>query len=247
MIRQIYDGSCLRLSEDYYSLKTLAALNAYGTGYGFCRFYSAGSGNILLYNSSAVLSGEMTDTEETGDFLKINSPDSAECPPSAAALLAEKGFLADEYEFKRRLLFKLIPQKAFDNERFKENTDDPVSLDKMYAVLKNCFGDFQYDLWYADMSHRIRHKVSKAFMCGGSTCAAMDFCIGKKAYISAVGTLPEERGKGLGSGLLKHIAAELELSGAEGFLWCFEELEEFYSHIGFRQIGEDIILLKKEK
>ncbi len=247
MIRRIYDGSRLRLAEDYYSLKTIAALRAYGTDYDFCRFYSSGGGNILLYNSSAVLSGEMTDPEETADFIKINSPDSAECPPPAAALLAEKGSLADEYEFKRRLLFKLIPQRDFDDERFKGIADVPVSLDRMYSVLKSCFGDFPYDLWYADMSHRIRHKVSRAFMCGDGACAAMDFCIGKKAYISAVGTLPEERGKGLGSGLLKRIAAELEAGGAEGFLWCFEDLEGFYSHIGFRQTGEDIILLKKEK
>ena len=251
MIKRAYERSELRLGKDYYSLKTLAALNAYGMDYSFCRFYSVeeglASGCAMLYNSAAVLSGQLINEEELADFIRINSPDTVECPRYTGSHLSAEGYIfPDEYEPKRRLLFSMLPDKDFDEKSFKKGLDDPVSLHQMFIILNSCFGNFQYDLWYADMSHRIRHEVSRAFTYKSSTCAAIDFCLEGRAYISAVGTLPGARGKGQCGGLLKHIAALLSRNGIEGYLWCFEDMEKFYSGLGFKLIDDDIILIKRD-
>ena len=140
----------------------------------------------------------------------------------------------------------MVPDKDFDEKEFVKGIDKPVSLQQMFIILNSSFQGLQYDLWYADMSHRIRHEVSRAFTYKSASCANIEFCLNGKAYISSVATLPAARGHGGASGLLKHIAAMLSRYKIEGYLWCYEELADFYTKLGFKLTDDDIILIKKD-
>ena len=78
------------------------------------------------------------------------------------------------------------------------------------------------------------------------TTVQMRAMVNGKAYISSVATLPAARGHGGASGLLKHIAAMLSRYKIEGYLWCYEELADFYTKLGFKLTDDDIILIKKD-
>ncbi|MGN1102624.1 MAG: hypothetical protein ACI4RG_10565, partial [Huintestinicola sp.] len=160
MIRLISDSSELVLDKSYYSGRINAACKAYGTGYDFCRLYRFDKGSALIYNSSAVISGECEDTDELQSFIMINSPDTIECPPD----LSDKLILKN-YEKKHRTLFERRDIQQ------SENSSEAATLMKMYEIVKASFGETEFDMWYADMSHRIRHGVSKAYMYKNAACA----------------------------------------------------------------------------
>ncbi|MCI7767462.1 MAG: GNAT family N-acetyltransferase [Oscillospiraceae bacterium] len=233
MIRLISEPSELILDESYYSGRIHAACEAYGTGYDFCRLYRLDSGCGLIYNSSCVLSGNCDDPEEISEFIMINSPDMLECPVSLGNGLDLPG-----YEKRRRILFERRVRPEIDA------VPEEARLMDMLGIVKDAFGETEPDLWYADMSHRIRHGVSRAFMCHGVSCACVDFVYHGAAYISQVATVSCERGKGYAKALLEMISLELIEKGIVPRLWAYDELAGFYRKAGFLPIDEDIIYFK---
>ena len=230
MIRLISDPSELVLDKSYYSGRIKAACRAYGTGYDFCRLYRFDKGSALIYNSSAVISGECDDISELQSFVMINSPETVECPPPIAEKLTLRG-----YEKKHRTLFerKTVPQT--------ENFPETALLMKMYEIIKASFGETELDMWYADMSHRIRHGVSKAYMYKNAACACVDFIYEGAAYISQVAVMPDQRGNGYGREILETISCELLSSGTFPRLWAYDDVIGFYSRAGFAAACEDFI------
>ncbi|MGN1100622.1 MAG: GNAT family N-acetyltransferase, partial [Huintestinicola sp.] len=110
---------------------------------------------------------------------------------------------------------------------------------------KASFGETEFDMWYADMSHRIRHGVSKAYMHKNAACACTDFIYEGAAYISQVAVMPDERGKGYGRELLDMISCELLNAGTVPRLWAYDDVMGFYRSIGFSETDEDYIYLKR--
>ena len=236
MIRLISAPSELVLDKSCYSGRIEAACKAYGTGYDFCRLYSFDKGSALIYNSSAVISGECEDTDELQSFIMINSPETIECPPDLAEKLTLRG-----YEKKHRTLFELkaAPQT--------EKSPETATLMKMYEIVKASFGETEFDMWYADMSHRIRHGVSKAYMYKNAACACVDFIYEGAAYISQVAVMPEQRGNGYGRKMMETISGELLRSGTVPRLWAYDDVIGFYRSIGFSEIEDDYIYIKRKK
>ncbi|MBQ5333751.1 MAG: GNAT family N-acetyltransferase [Oscillospiraceae bacterium] len=236
MIRLISRPSELFLDGSYFSGRINAACDAYGTGYDFCRLYRFGKGSGLIYNSSCVLCGDCDDSEEISDFIMINSPETVECPPS----FGERLYLPS-FEGRRRILFerRILPDD--------DDIPEAASLMDMYDIVRDAFGNMEFDLWYADMSHRIRHGVSRAFMYHGVSCACVDFVYEGAAYISQVATLSDERGKGYAGKLLDMISRMLLNEGNIPRLWAFEELEGFYRKAGFVPIAEDCFYININK
>ena len=234
MIKLISDPAGLVLDKSYYSGRIEAACRAYGTGYDFCRLYSFDKGSALIYNSSVVISGECDDLTELQSFVMINSPETLECPPN----IAEKLTL-DGYEKCRRTLFERcdIPKT--------EKAPEKANLMKMYEIVKASFGETELDLWYADMSHRIRHEVSRSYIYKNAACACVDFIYEGAAYISQVAVLHDQRGNGYGRELLDMISCELLNAGTVPRLWAYDDVIGFYHSIGFLETDEDFIYIKK--
>lgn len=123
-----------------------------------------------------------------------------------------------------------------------DNIDFNPTIREIYSVLERCRGEgFEipdFDSFYPDMSHRVRHNLSRvlAYRLEGQaiaccmTSAETDNC----AIISGVACLPEYRGKGYASKLVAKIAETL--GDRDIFVFCREELVGFYSRLGFSNI-----------
>lgn len=230
MIQLISDPAELMPDQSYYSGRIKAACDAYGTGYDFCRLYRSENGSLLIYNSSAVISGVWEDIGELCSFIMINSPETVECPPDVGERLALDGYTA----YHRTLFEKKASPSA---EKYAKT----VSLMRMYDIVKEAFGISEFDLWYADMSHRIRHNVSRAYMCDNVSCACVDFVYEGYGYISQVAVSCGHRGKGYGRKITDIVSGELAGMGAVSRLWAYDDVYDFYRRLGFEPAGYDYI------
>ena len=246
MIKKSFDKFELMLQQDYYGLKTLSYIKAYGMGYDFLRFYAVqeglATGSVMLFNRSAVIGGSLLDFDELSDFIQMSSPLTVECPTAGAERLELTGYSA-----VKRTLFNMCPDPDFKENEVVERLETPPSLEAVFKVLEQSFPKIEFDLWYTDTSHRIRHGVSRLFLYDNCSCAAIDFALEGKAFISGVATLPEERGRGRAGDLLRYIAALLKRNGFEGYLWATDETADFYRKLGFSAVDEDYMFVSDEE
>jgi GNAT superfamily N-acetyltransferase len=234
VITRINGSNTVSVSDSYYGRKIASYLKAYGADYDFCQFYRLDSGTVMVYNSSAVIDCSAKD-EELDSFINMLYPVSVEI--SNAEIIS----LPDEYERKKRILFKLCKGVTDINfSDLKVNT----SLDDIYAILKESFGITEYHAWYADISHRIRHSIAKTFIYEDKATATMQFCEDGFAFFSHIASAEKYRGRGYARKLLYCIAEELEKNNISGYLFALEHRVSFYREIGFSPISEDILFEK---
>lgn len=205
--------------------KIRALLQAYGTGYDFCRFYSA-EGLIIarFYNEFVICTFGNADIEELCEFLSFSGFSKLFCSEVAGKLLSEK------LKLNRNMLnlMRFSGNLCEAPEKISE-----LSLSEAYGILKASF-EIDYEPWYLDMSHRIRHGVSKFYGYNGSVlCVQHNLC--GEALLSQIATVPEMRNKGDASGLITAVCRKL--SKREIFLLCEDKLVKFYNKIGFEKCG----------
>lgn len=216
--------------------KIRALLLCYGLKYDFCRFYvgefHAGCAFLGELNGSFVLSdcGEC-DFEEFADFFAFGGYGEIFCSDMAGERLAER--------------LKCRPQRVnimrFEGKAVPCDTETDPPLDNVYSVLETAF-DIEYEPWYLDMSHRIRHGVVQFRMLDGSVLA-IQHNINGEALLSQVATLPEKRGLGKARRLISAVCAEL--AGSIVNVICEDELLGFYRKIGFIHDGYACRLLSE--
>lgn len=211
--------------------KIRAMLIAYGTKYDFCRFYVSeffimcetdGSFVVCEFGNIGVLS-------ELADFFKFNGFSEIFCSGTIGKMLAEKLNCGSQ----KVNLMRFIG----DPVRCAEVESDPP-LDEVFKILSSSF-DIDYEHWYVDMSHRIRHNVAKARKLGGSALIIQHDLNGE-ALLSQIATLPEQRGQGNASRLISSVCAEL--SQSDVFVICEDKLLEFYRRIGFEKTSDKFII-----
>lgn len=209
--------------------KIRALLVSYGLKYDFCRFYvgewSAGSAFLCGLNGSLVLSESgKCGYEELAEFLAFTGFGELFCSESAGKGLA--GLLPCRCRRANIMRFEGGGKPCGIVEK------DPP-LDNVYKVLKTAF-DIEFEPWYLDMSHRVRHGVSAFRMLNGSVLAIQHDLNGE-ALLSQVATIPENRRQGNARRLISAVCAELLESAV--YVVCEDELSEFYRKIGFRRTG----------
>jgi len=115
---------------------------------------------------------------------------------------------------------------------------------EVYDILARCFPDMKNrNDWMADLAMRWRKGTAQSWTLDGMCTASAIALTENYAFLGALGTLPEARGKGLAGKMLTHIAAAL--GGREIWLSCREELRGFYESIGFEWAGSMITLQKE--
>ena len=120
-------------------------------------------------------------------------------------------------------------------------TDPP--LDEVFGILASSF-EIDYEHWYVDMSHRIRHNVAKARKHDGSALI-VQYDINGEALLSQIATLPEQRGRGSASRLISSACAEL--SPSDVYVICEDKLLPFYSRIGFEKTSDKFIIIPENE
>lgn len=159
-IYSIKDFESAYLSTDYYGRKIRANYLAYGLDYDFCRFFTVasenGGGTLSVCNKSAVLSGNGDiDFEELFEFLGLCGCESFEYP----SRFGEKG--NSYWRSVKRTLFEFSPcAKALGW------LDESPKLDDVYKIVSEGFPELSgcHPEWLTDISHRVRHGVSKVFL-----------------------------------------------------------------------------------
>lgn len=213
----------------------MAAYNAYGSGYDFCRFYACNNsdgstGTVHIYNSSMVIDGSV-DADDISMLIKMTKPANIEI--SGGMLLQQDG-----YTMRHRTLFKAVPDKTdvnFDNVTVNSR------MEECYKILAEGFENMgSFEDWYVDISHRIRHGVSELY-CYGDTTVTKNFDIDGFVFVSHIATAEAARGKSGARRLLYCLADKFEKEGKGVHLFALDHRKTFYEAIGFEPVAEDIL------
>lgn len=246
MISQIDLKTADRLlgkERDVLSLKIGGNLTAY-RGYDFCTFYAGKNIFIGRYYDDLVIraKGGLSDaeTEELSLFLKVCGFKQAICSLETGKRLENTGW-KNCYE---SILFKfskeLIPQGE-TYPSFSLLSENPP-LDDVYDILKDGFPDLNYEQWYTDINHKIRHGVSRVYLYEGATATVMSD-INDGVFIALLASKKEARGTGAAKKLLRGLGAHFEEQGKEVSVLCREELIPFYRKAGFYECGKTVTIL----
>lgn len=241
MIRQVDDASLIdknQLMETCCGRRIISYLEAYGTGYDFCRFFINDSGSVLLLiNSTLLIVGEEFDRQELIIFAQMNKPFRIEGSDLAIELL--KGI--DGYKSLHRTIFKL--KADHENEINEQDINFEPKLDDVYEILVEGFPNLlDYPLWLADTSHRVRHGLSRVFTYKGATTASITYDMGGFVLISQVATKISARGSGYARIFLKWLAEYIEKQNKTAFLYALDTRESFYREIGFEVHNDEYVL-----
>ena len=200
-----------------------------GTKYDFCRFYTADGAVVCGQDGSFVLcDNKDCDLEEIACFFSMNGFSEIFCSEHAGKALSENMRCTCDGVDLMRFVGKGVPCE----------TEDNTPLEEFYKILNAGF-DIQFEPWYLDMSHRIRHGVTRTRRLDGSVLVIQHELFGS-ALISQVATAPDHRGKGEASSLISAVCAEL--SESEIFVICEDKLCGFYEKNGFEKVSNKFIL-----
>lgn len=216
--------------------KIRALLAAYGTNYDFCRFYVSENAILCETDGSFVICevGEIGDISELVDFLNFNGFSEIFCSEAVGNGLYD--CLECDIHVVNQMRFCGIPASCSEVE-----TEPP--LDEVFGILKTSFA-IDYESWYVDMSHRIRHKVAGVRRLGGSVLT-VQHDINGEALLSQIATRPEDRGQGSASRLILAVCAEL--CDSDVYVICEDALSAFYQRIGFEKAADKFIVTPKSK
>lgn len=232
MIRRIYGA----LPPDYPSDNVIvgrinAYCKAYGTGYDFCTFYEGDTDDNML---ALYYGGELyVHCNKNGDLQSIIT---------FSEMLGAKAVMSDiKLSEESETLFIMTSGKmpAVCNNRLKaEFTEDYRTV---FEILKSGFSlsDYQFDEWYADTCHRVRHGISRLIvMYYGSEPAATAtvlFDDDKSCFLSHIAVRRDMQKSGIGTALLSCTANLLD--NRKITLICKKNVQRFYINCGFTATG----------
>lgn len=211
--------------------KIRALLQSYGTKYDFCRFYVSEDIIFCETDGSFVLCeiGQYDDISELADFFGFNGFSEIFCSENLGIKLSERLKCSYEKVNIMRFCGEAVNCAAVECE---------PQLDDVFKIISSSF-NIDYEHWYVDMSHRVRHNVTKARRLGGSALI-IQHDINGEALLSQIATLPEERGCGSASRLISSVCAEL--SPSDVYVVCENMLLPFYRKAGFEKIANKFII-----
>lgn len=233
MIEKIENEARLALwqKRDIYSVRILALLKSYGCKYQFCTFYrQITDGRVTaiisrLDNDYTLSLEDGFDTEELVHFFCITGYSTILC--------------SDEFEFSSRYEEGAVMECTTkrDEALVGVTVDEYPKLMDLFNFTDYASQDFK--AWYVDISHRVRHKTAKAYTLNLDTeiisSGILSSIIDGYSVLTAVRTVPELRGMGYGSTLVKYICADV--TGTVYLMRDNNLNESFYEKIGFKNIG----------
>ncbi len=235
MIEQISEFS--ELSEywilDIFSIRILSLAKAYGFKYPFAMFFRQidDDGNTLAIISAldwdlTLSYCERADYDELGDFLSFFGFSSLLCP--------------DDFKFEREYSSGVIMKtsKKIEIPCDYRVIDEYPHLFDLFNFID--YSGIDFDAWYVDISHRIRHNAAKAYAFSIDdeiiSSAIFSSIYNDDAIITAVQTKPEYRNKGYASALVSAMCCDVR-----GKVYLMRENnknESYYKKLGFENCGK---------
>lgn len=206
-----------------------AYYRAYGTGYDFCTFYEGDNTLALYYGGELYVHGnENADTESLLAFSDMLG---------ARAVMSDIR-LAKKSEELYIMTSDTAPTSHGNNRLKAEFTEDYRAV---FEILKSGFAlcDDQFDDWYADTCHRVRHGVSRLIvMYSGDipvATATVLYSDDNNCFLSHIAVRQDMQKSGIGKALLSS-AAQL-LDNRKITLACKKNVRQFYINCGFTIAG----------
>lgn len=209
--------------------KIRALYMAYGMKYGFCRFFRQGELYVSVLDGSVVICGESDDYSELAGFLTVNGFTDIFCCEAVGEKLSELLRISCDK-------VKLMRFHGCDDGGRPVTEAD--SLSDVYDIIKEGF-DIEFEPWYLDMSHRVRHGISRCYVLDDSAALTVQHEINGEALISQVAVRRSSRGKGIGTALVSAVSSSIH---GEVYVICEDRLEAFYKRAGFEAVGRRCLL-----
>lgn len=205
------------------ALKIRALFNAYGGSYDFCRFFRQGDTFLAGLDGSFVISeGAAPDWDELAGFLNMHGFTDIFCSERAGEKLQN----TCNAEFARVNLMELTALNG-SGAAIPE-----CSPSEAWKIISTRF-PIEFEPWYLDISHRVRHGVSRC-VSDGRAALVIQHSIGGETLISQVAVLPEMEHKGCAGGLIRSVCASV---GGTIQAICEDSLTGFYEKCDFTRRG----------
>ena len=217
MIRLISTADTPNFSGPLY-IRVMSYLNSYGADFNFARFYlQYNEDNVtalisVVDDNATVVTGERADKDEISEFL---SAIGAKSVLSDVALALDNGTELSAFckHFEKA-------DCVYSGFNFK----------KAYLLLLCLDESLNFDSWYVDLSHRLRHNGAVAVSTeDGCICAAKN---GAQLLITGIAVSPDRRRIGIGKSLVESVVS----IGEADCVWALtdeEDAKRFYLGSGF--------------
>lgn len=218
--------------EDIFYIRIMSLLKAYSTDYRFALFYKQIDENenitaiiSRLDNDYTVCHNKNFDRNELNDFFKTLGFNSILCD--------------DEVKLDFSFDFGVI----METNKKIEKVINYAAIDE-YPKLMDLFNleDYSsadFESWYVDVSHRIRHGAAKAVTLNVNdeivSSGIFSSIYNDNAILTSVSTLPEFRKMGYASALVSAMVCDIK--GKVYLMRDKNKNEEFYKKLGFENIG----------
>ncbi len=219
--------------KDIFSVKIFSLLKAYGTKYPFIRFYAQKNEDtvtavICILDNDIILSfiDDLADSQELKEFVSVMG---------FSTLLCDDSFKID-YPFDSGIVMSSarkieIPCKCTAVDEY------PYLFDLFNFV---DYSGVDFESWYVDISHRIRHGCAKAVTLNidGEIISSAIFSsvFDNDAVLTAVQTRPEYRKSGYGSALVSAMCCDV--TGTVYLMREKNKNESFYKKLFFENTGK---------
>ena len=236
MIHLLENGKGIKCpkAEGFIEAKIYASYLSYGSGYPFLTFWQGKEGNkitsaICKFEDTIFLSvGKDADFSELSQFLSVIGFSHLQAEADTLKALGLLDF--DEYV--------VLKSEKRNGCRTLFEINEKPPLKEVYGIL---FGKKEENIalvdfegWYADLSHRIRHGTAASFTLEGKSAAILSHITEKTAVLSGIATLPSQRRKGYASSLLGSL--EDNFTDKNIFTATDEKTAEFYIKNGFSRV-----------
>ncbi len=205
------------------TIRIMSLYEAYGYKYDFLRFYVQKIDGLttmilsIMDNHCTLYATDKADISEIVDFLIAIG--------------------ADTVFSERELPFDVVDSgniMFLENKSKIPSTQNKVKLQNVYNIMSTHFNIPNYEAWYTDISHRIRHGCAVAVEKEHGSAVALKSSIG--AVLSGICVDRSSRLKGLGSLILNEIIA---LSGNSLYVLVKTDgPKAFYEINGFSSKGK---------
>lgn len=223
-------------SGSVFGSRILATAESYGLTEPFAQFWTQGNdAAVCKLDDAAILdAGKSADLEELVHFIRMAGASRLLCSGETAGQIglpvARRGEIMTLSNIKKYML----PGGAQRNPGVRE----------IYSLLCRCetpsFHVPEFEPFYLDLSHRIRHGTALAEgLRSGEALAACAVCTAQtetQAVISAVAVAPEHRRKGMGRAVVEALLSQLPQKRVSVFR-AEGENEAFYRSLGFLPAG----------
>lgn len=219
--------------KDIYSVRIFSLINAYGAKYEFAKFYRQ---TDEKNNITAIISSLDNDVTVSFDEFRADKEEISQ-------FICITGFSTVICDESLHMNFSFESGDVMKSEKKIEKTCNYTQINK-YPELFDLYNFSDYDcngfnMWYADISHRIRHGAAKAAILNIGdeiiSSAIFSSIYNDDAIITAVKTNPKFRKMGYGSAIVSAMCADVR-----GTVYLMREKnknESFYEKLGFKNIG----------